>query len=146
SKEGQQAIATEGLGYLPLNAQEVAEETAKLEPSDVTPPKDAPHASSDGAIHIVGDAGMEQLLAGFNRLFTKTHPGTRFEMLLKGSCTGLAGLTAGVSAFALVAREAGPYEELRPFRQVYGYEPTDIHIGRAGYTAPRRRPLPGIYV
>src|SRR5207245_1085469 len=80
SKEGQQAIATEGLGYLPLNAQEVAQETAKLEPRAVTPPKDAPHASSDGAIHIVGDDGMEGMLTGFNELFRKTHPGSMIEM------------------------------------------------------------------
>ena len=45
------------------------------------------------------------LLNKFNGLFTQTHPGIKFTMLLKGSSTGIGGLTAGVSAFAPMGRE-----------------------------------------
>ena len=42
-------------------------------------------------------------------------------------------------------REIWPLET-RPFRQTYGYDPTDIRIGRVGYSAPGRTTPPGIYV
>jgi phosphate transport system substrate-binding protein len=109
-------------------------------------PKGASYVRPDGAIYIVGHDGMEEMLKQFNQLFAKTHPGFRFEMLLKGSATALSGLTAGVSAFAPIAREARPYDEVRPFRQIYGYEPTAIRIGRVGYAGPGRKNPPGTYV
>jgi len=116
------------------------------EPRPVELPKDARYVLPDGAIYVVGHHGMQDMLTEFNQLFTRTHPGFRFKMLLKGSSTGLAGLSAGISAFAPMAREARPYEELRPFRQLYGHEPTDIHIGRVGYAGPGRRNPPAVYV
>ena len=120
-------------------------ELPPYQPRPVTPPKNAPYVLPDSSIYIVGNDGMEEMLTSFNKLFTETHPGFKFKLLLKGSSTSVGGLTAGVSAFAPMGREAWPLE-VRPFRQVYGYEPTDIHLGRVGYTAPGRTSPPGIYV
>ena len=115
------------------------------DPHEVTLPKNAPYVLSDGSVYIVGTDGMQEILKEFNQLFIQTHPGFKFKMLLKGSSTGIGGLTAGVSAFAPMGRAAWPLE-VRPFRQVYSYEPTDIHIGRDGYTASGRISPPAIYV
>jgi phosphate transport system substrate-binding protein len=102
-------------------------------------------AQSQIARNIVGNTGMEEILGKFNELYTRTHPGFQLAMLLKGSHTSLSGLTAGVSAFAPMDREATPLE-LRPFRQMNGYEPLDIHIGRHGYAGPGRFLPPAVYV
>ncbi len=105
----------------------------------------AAYVLPDGSVYIVGSDDMQVILDKFNRLFIETHPGFKFKMLLKGSSTGLGGLTAGVSAFAPMTRDAAPLD-LRPFRQVYGYEPADIHIGRVGYTGAESVNPPGVYV
>ncbi|MEO6874895.1 MAG: substrate-binding domain-containing protein [Opitutaceae bacterium] len=96
-------------------------------------PKGATYWRSDGSINIVGSAGLRELLTEFNQRFARTHPGISFTLHLDPSgATGLGGLAAGVSAFAPMDRAAWP-QETRPFRQVYGYEVTDICIGRQGY-------------
>ena len=104
-----------------------------------------PYVLTDGSIYIVGSAEMQPILEKFNELFTNAHPGFKFKMLLKSSSTGLPGITAGVSAFAPISRQALPLE-LRPFRQMYGHLPTDIHIGWNGYTATNRIRPPGLYI
>jgi phosphate transport system substrate-binding protein len=115
------------------------------EPHAVTLPKAAPYVQADGSILIVGNDGMEPMLRQFNELFTRTHPGFTFTLLCRGSSTGIGGLTAGVSAFGPMGRGAWPVE-LEPFRRLYGYAPTDIRIGRDGYSAPSRKNPPAVYV
>ena len=115
------------------------------EPQPVAVPKDAPYVQPDGSIFIVGNDGMEPMLARFNELFARTHPGIKFTLLCKGSSTGIGGLTAGVSAFAPMGREAWP-TEVEPFRRLFGYLPADIHIGRGGFAAPGRKNPPAVYV
>jgi len=123
-----------------------AQKLPPYQPNPATPPADAPYVLPDGSIYIVAGAGMEPILKQFNELFVKTHPGFKFKMLIKGgAATAPGGITAGVSAFALMDRDAWP-QELRPFRQVYGYEPTAIRIGHAGYCASGRSCPPGIYI
>jgi phosphate transport system substrate-binding protein len=116
------------------------------QPKPVTVAKDAPYRLPDGSVYIVGNDGMKEMLEQLNTLFTKTHPGVRFTMLLEGSSTGIGGLTAGVSAFAPMGREAWPID-LGGFKEAYGYQPTDIHIGYDGYArgSGHKNP-PGIYV
>ena len=60
-------------------------------------------------------------------------------MVLKGSSTGISGLTAGVSAFAPMGREAWP-TDLSGFRRSYGYLPLDIRIGYDAYTGAKLGP------
>jgi phosphate transport system substrate-binding protein len=129
----------------PLAAADAAGRLPAYEPHPVTIAADATYRLTDGTVYLVGNDGMEEMLTRFNALFTQTHPGIRFTMLLKGSSTALGGITAGVSAFAPIGRDAWPLE-VRPFRQMFGYEPTDIRIGRDGYAGPGRKNPPAIYV
>ena len=133
SKEGQQAIAAAPPNYLPLSPREVKAELAKL---------DRPIPG----IERRGSDGSEAILAEFNKLFVTTHPGFQFTLSTKGlPAIALYGIITGKSPLALVDREIWPLEA-RPFRQTFGYDPTDVRIGRVGYSAPGRNNPPGIYV
>jgi phosphate transport system substrate-binding protein len=123
----------------------LAAEIPAYEPHAVEIPKDAGYIQSDGSIYIVGNDGMEEILKEFNALFAKTHPGVGFKMLLKGSSTGIAGLTAGVSAFAPMGREAWG-TDASGFREMYGFQPFDIHIGYDGFVRPKHKNPPAVYV
>lgn len=116
------------------------------QPRPVSIAKDAPYRLPDGSVYIVGSEGTKAMFDQLNPLFTKTHPGVRFTMLLEGSSTGIGGLTAGVSAFAPMGREAWP-TDLGGFKEAYDYLPTDIRIGYDGYArgAGHKNP-PAIYV
>lgn len=122
-----------------------AADLQRYQPHPVEIPKDASYVRPGAAIYIVGNDGMEEVLGKWNALFAKTHPGVRFEMLLKGSSTGIAGLTAGVSAFAPMGREAWG-TDASGFREVYGFQPFDIHIGYDGYVRPKHKNPPAVYV
>jgi phosphate transport system substrate-binding protein len=101
---------------------------------------------ADDAISVAGSDGVEDMLAKFNDLFAKMHTGFKFKVLIgRSPSVPLYGLTTATSAFALIDREIWPLES-RPFRQIYGYDPTAIRIGRAGYSGPKRANPPGIYV
>ena len=128
-----------------LVARAAGGELPAYEPRPVAVSKDASYVQADGSILIVGNDGMEPMLAQFNELFSRTHPGFKFTLLCKGSSTGIGGLTAGVSALAPIGRGAWPVE-IEPFRRLYGYTPTDIRIGRDGYAAPGRKNPPAVYV
>lgn len=132
------------LGGLALGAATLAGGETSVPPA-VAVPKDASYVRPDGSIYIVGNDGMENLLNGLNALFVKTHPGCKFTMLLKGSSTGIGGLTAGVSALAPMGREAWP-TDVAGFRETFGYEPYDVHIGYGGYSRPHHKNPPAIYV
>jgi phosphate transport system substrate-binding protein len=112
----------------------------------VTVAKEAPYRLPDGSVYIVGNDGMKEMLEQFNLLFAKSNPDVRFTMLLEGSSTGIGGLSAGVSALAPMGREAWP-TDLGGFKEAYGYQPTDIHIGYDGYArgSGHKNP-PGVYV
>jgi phosphate transport system substrate-binding protein len=98
------------------------------------------------AVRVAGSDGFEEMLAKFNELFTKTHPGFKFKLLIGTSPSiPLYGLITGTSAFALIDREIWPLET-RPFHQIYGYDPSAVHIGRAGHSGPGRANPPGVYV
>ena len=145
---GLAAVVLAGLCPAPaLRAQAEAPEAAlpAYEPHPVEIPKSAPYVLPDGSVYIVGDDGMDAMLGRFNALFTQTHPGIRFTMLLKGSSTGIGGLTAGVSALAPMGRDAWQVD-LSGFREAYGYAPTDVRIGYDGYTRPGHKSPPAIYV
>jgi phosphate transport system substrate-binding protein len=116
------------------------------QPRPVSVPKDAGYRLASGAIYVVGNDGMKEMLEQLNALFEKTHPGIRFSMKLEGSSTAVGGLTAGVSAFAPMGREAWP-TDLTGFKEAFGYQPTDIHVGYDGYARGNgQKNPPGIYV
>jgi phosphate transport system substrate-binding protein len=131
-------------GALPA-AQAAATALPSYQPHAVELPADAPYVLPDGSIYIVGNDGMKTILEAFNALFAKTHPGFRFTMLLPGSSSAIGALTAGVSAFAPMGREAWP-SELAGFHDFFHYQPTDIHIGYGGYTHAGHKSPPALYV
>ena len=143
SKQGQEVVASDPEGYLPLTAAEAAKELAKLDKIEAG--KAEEHPSHDGKVYIVGDDAMEDAVAAFNALYSKTHPGTSFAMVMKGSSTGIGGLSAGVSALAPMGRQ-GWNEDLGAFKEGHGYYPTDIHIGYDSYTHKDHKSPPAIYI
>jgi phosphate transport system substrate-binding protein len=146
-------LARLGLRALPFFAAATAlAQTAGGDPAlpayeshPVEVPKDASYLLPDGSVYIVGNDGMDEVMARFNELFTKNHPGIKFTVLLKGSSTGIGGLTAGVSVLAPMGREAWP-TDLSGFREAFGYNPTDVRIGYDGYTRAKHKNPPAIYV
>src|SRR5258708_17303225 len=101
--------------------------------------------SEDGHMLIIATKGSETILRKLNELFIATHPGFKFTLSVSElTSVSLYGLITGRAPFALVDREILPLET-RPFRQTYGYDPTDVRIGRVGYSAPARMNPPGIY-
>ncbi len=145
SPRGQALVAGESGGYRPLSAEEAAAENAKLAATDPNPVGEPVPAPAAGSIYVVGNDGMDAMLQKLTRRFAADHPEAHFTMVLKGSSTGLAGLTAGVSAFAPMGREAWP-SDLSGFREAFGYLPLDVRIGYDAYTGPKRKSPPGIYV
>jgi len=144
SKQGQQVVASDPEAYLPLTAAEAAKELAKLD-KIAAGDGAAAHPPKDGSVYIVGDDGMEDAVAGLNALYAKAHPGVRFTTVLKGSSTGIGGLTAGVSALAPMGRAAWA-EDLGAFKEGHGYYPTDIHIGYDAFTHKDHKSPPAIYI
>ena len=123
---------------LALSLNTLADDVPAYEPRPVAAPIDA--------VSVAGSDGLEEMLAKFNELFAKTHPGFKFKLLIgRLPSVSLYGLITGISAFALIDREIWPLET-RPFRQIYGYDPTAIRIGRAGYSGTGRTNPPGVYV
>ena len=115
------------------------------QPQRLARPASAPYLLRDGSIYIVGDDALDEVIAKLDALFAKTHPGFKFTTLMKGSSTAIGGLTAGVSALGPMGRAGWP-DDLAAFKETYGYEPTDIHIGYDSFTHPGHKNPPALYV
>ena len=148
SREGQQAIAAEAHGYIPLNERDLLQERAKI---DVAPgniaetelerpaftahsaqvrpsSKKAPYVLSEGSIYFAGNDLVDVLFQKYNALFRQTHPGFTFKMDMQDSNLAIPGIISGKSAFGPIARDAMK-QELDGFTALYGYPPTDILLG-----------------
>ena len=97
-------------------------------PHQVALPTNRPYLQPDGSIFIAGNDLMAPIFKKLNALFTKTHPGFKFKLLLLTSSLSLPGLTSGKSAFGPTGREAD-IQEQGAFTSRYGYPPFDIQIG-----------------
>lgn len=108
--------------------------------------RDPAYIEPDGAIFIVGNDGMQDMLEAFNALYASEHPGIAFRMRMEGSSTGGPALIAGVTPFAPMSRALWP-ADLDAFKQRYGYAPLDIRVGYAGH-GPRTgaKTPPALYV
>lgn len=149
SKEGQAAIVSAEPHYRPLLASEVTAELAKLEElRDVEPSlsRKLPNANQPTKpICIMGSRDFESLLQQVDASFATTRPGFSPVLKLQGTAAALEGLTVGVASIAICDRAAWPLE-LRPFRQLQGNEPLDIHIARIGYAAVNSQLPVAVYV
>lgn len=114
--------------------------------ADLQPPAQASYLTPDGAIAIIGNDGMQELVEQLNTLFIRKHPGFRFALTAKGSSVGIPALTAGASAIAPMSREIW-LGDMNGFEQVFGRQPLDIRIGYSGH-GPRAngKTPPAVYV
>lgn len=112
----------------------------------LTAPTDAPYLTRDGAIAIIGNDGMHDLMQNLNALFSRQHPGFTFALTAKGSSVGIPALTADATAIAPLSREAW-LGDVHGFEQVKGYPPLDIRIGYSGFgPRPPHKTPPAVYV
>lgn len=110
------------------------------------PPTQASYLTTDGAIAIIGNDGMQTLVEQLNALFVRQHPGFRFAVTAKGSSVALPALTAGATAIAPMSRE--PWlGDMNAFVQVFERKPLAIRIGYSGH-GPRAngKTPPAVYV
>jgi len=147
SRQGQEIIASQAGGYIPLSATEVRAELQKIEAAASGSGASVPAAP--GPV-LAGADGAADLFQRFNAMFARSQPQASIGMALKGSATGLPALTAGAASMAIVTHEASA-AEIAAFRQAWGYAPFLVRIGYAGsgQAAPavyvnRRNPLPGL--
>jgi phosphate transport system substrate-binding protein len=105
-----------------------------------------PYVTRDGAVSIVGNDGLEDVIVQLNALFSRAHPAVRFSLRMEGSSTGMPALAAGATAFAPLTRDMWPGDR-SAFRQIHGYDATSIRIGYNGHgpRSPAKTP-PAVYV
>jgi len=117
-------------------------------PRPVAPPTGAGYVRRDGAIRIaVGNRGMGKILAGFDALFERTHPGTVFALAFNelGNAVNLPALTHGVTLVAPMGREVMPVE-LGPYRKIVGADPLVVRIAHGTIVARDKAAPLAIYV
>jgi phosphate transport system substrate-binding protein len=100
---------------------------------------------SSGTVRVVADANAGAFLSAMDNEFERLHPDTRIRLQTGHGISPIDSLTAGESDLAVLSRAAWPMER-RPFRQAYGYEATDIVIGRVGFAGQGRPNPPAAYV
>ena len=88
----------------------------------------------DGSVRIVGFDDMAGMVARWDALFTKTHPGITFAPILKGNRTGIPAITYDMTAFAPEGGGA-TLLELLPYEKIYGSKknPVAALIIRVGH-------------
>lgn len=118
------------------------------EPSPVAPPACAGYVLPDGTVRIVsGNRGIGAVLEGFNALFSRTHPGTRFRVDYnrEGNSVNMAALTHGITLVGPMGREANGLEK-DMYRNVVGGDPLYVSIAHGTLTSPRMTAGLAIYV
>jgi phosphate transport system substrate-binding protein len=115
------------------------------QPRPVQPPNDARYVLPDGSIRIIGAEHAQTMIDGFNALFGKTHPGTKFATQLRGTTTAMPALTHGVTPFAPIGR-AADHVELVPYKKIVGAEPLEIRIAHASHVSRKASQTIAIYV
>ena len=107
--------------------------------------KEATYVSRDGAVRITGAEHAGMMIAGFNELFQRTHPGFKFAVALKGTTTGMPALTHGVTLFAPMGREINGVE-LVPYAKIVGQDPVEIHVAHDSNTPGKLATSLAVYV
>ena len=96
-------------------------------PAHLAVPADAAYRAPDGRFRIIGYNDMTEMLTPMAALFTRKHPGFRFELILKGTRSAPPALTDGSSFLAPMGAE-WTESNLAAFRTRYGSEPLAIRI------------------
>lgn len=123
-----------------------ADAAARHLPAPIAVPAGAPYLTRDGAVCIVGNDGMQDVIDRLNALFTRHHPHVRFVTVMRGSSTGMPALAAGATLLAPLTRDMWPGDRAA-FRQLHGYDATAVRIGYNGYgPRPPHKTPPAVYV
>jgi phosphate transport system substrate-binding protein len=117
----------------------------KYEPRPASPMAGARYVQRDGSIRIVGAEHAQHMVEGFNQLFARSHPGSRFKLDLKGTSTGIPSLTHGVTPFAPLGRNVTSIE-LVPYSKIVGEAPVEIRVARASHTSKKTAQPLAVYV
>ncbi|MDB5738597.1 MAG: hypothetical protein JWO65_2265 [Sphingomonas bacterium] len=100
-------------------AQAVDRSIPSYRPQPVPQPHDRGYIMRDGSIRIIGYDDMADMVARWNAIFAKSHPGIRFTPILKGDGTAIPAITYDTTAFA--PEGGGATElELLPYEKIYG--------------------------
>ncbi|GIL41149.1 substrate-binding domain-containing protein [Roseiterribacter gracilis] len=83
-----------------------------------------------GAVRVVGYNDMQGMLDALNARFIALHPGTQFDLVLKGTRTAPQALARGSSAFAPMGAEFSD-AELADYRAVAGGDPIQFRVAHA---------------
>jgi phosphate transport system substrate-binding protein len=118
------------------------------EPRPVSPPAGARYLRSDGTVQIVlGNRGIGVVVEGFNALFARTHPGTRFavEYNKEGNTLDMAALVHGVTLVCPLARDINAAERTT-YAQLVGGEPLVVNIAHGTLTSTRMTAGLAVYI
>ncbi len=121
------------------------------DPRPAAPPKGAGYVLPDGSIQIVGFGDMAGMIARWNEIFARTHPGVTFRFVKCDDLAALQTLTYDATAFAPVGTPflqgaAGPYKILvkaPPFgiRVAHGSLAPAASVSPIAIVVPQRNPL-----
>jgi phosphate transport system substrate-binding protein len=92
---------------------------ANYHPQPVSAPAHRGYVMPDGSIRIVGFDDMNGMVARWDTLFEKDHPGIRFTPVLKGNGTAIPAITYDMTLFAPEGGGA-TLLELLPYEKIYG--------------------------
>ena len=118
------------------------------EPQQVAVPAGARYVLKDGTVHIVsGNRGMGVVLEGFDALFERTHPGTKFRIDYnkEGNSVNIAALVHGVTMVCPLGRDLNALEQTT-YQELVGGEPAIIRIAHGTLTSARMTAGLAIYV
>ncbi|HKB90346.1 MAG TPA: substrate-binding domain-containing protein [Opitutaceae bacterium] len=131
---------------LPAVATPVDPALPQYEPHSVDVLKTATYLTPDGSIRIAGAEHAKKMIEGFDELFIRSHPGSKFDLDgLKGTTIGMPALTHGVTAFAPMGRDATDVE-LVPYTKIVGTKPLVIRVAHATHTSRKPAQTLAIYV
>jgi phosphate transport system substrate-binding protein len=103
-------------------------------PQPVPTPHDHGYVMPDGSVRIVGFDDMAEMVAKWDKEFTRTHPGINLTPVLKGNGTAIPAITYDMAAFAPQGGGA-TLLELLPYEKIYGSkkDPVAALIIRVGH-------------
>jgi phosphate transport system substrate-binding protein len=134
SPAGQQVVAADREGFLPLTRAAAASAAIASEPDwpayvpqPVAIDRSARYLTTDGAVAIIGYNDMLGMMQALDARFTAAHPEIRFALTLKGTRTAPPALARGESLFAPMGAEFSP-EQLSDYLSVAGREPIEFRI------------------
>lgn len=118
------------------------------EPQPASPPREARYVDADGSVRIVlGNRGIGAVIEGFNALFARTHPGTKFRVEYNklGNTLNMAALVHGVTLVCPLARDINDAER-KTYAELVGGEPFVVNIAHGTLTSVRMTAGLAVYI